>query len=212
MLESATLACAEYGRGLRASDLYAAGRVCNATRRAVAVFHQQHDVVLTPTMNVPNTPLGYLDQNDADIDARGWYDRVFSTAGFTALSDVTGDPAISLPLGRTEEGWPIGVQIGAPYGAEGTLIALAGDLERAMPWQHHRPPPSVDVGARTEVRGLAVVGPGRRDDNRAGRCQDHRVNDVGVRDGTHMTATGRATAAGASPRRPSPVRRTGAPA
>ncbi|MDD7966381.1 amidase [Actinomycetospora lemnae] len=139
-LEAATLACAEHGRTLGAKDLYAADRVFNATRRAVAAFHQQYDVVLTPTMNVPNTPLGYLDQDDASRDARGWYDHIFSTAGFTALSNVTGNPAISLPLGRTEEGWPVGVQVVAPYGDESTLIALAADLERATPWIAHRPP------------------------------------------------------------------------
>ncbi|MFC5141777.1 amidase [Actinomycetospora rhizophila] len=139
-LEAATLACADHGRGLRAGDLYAADRVFNATRRAVAAFHQQYDVILTPTMNVPNTPLGHLDQNDPSRDARDWYDHIFSTAGFTALSNVTGNPAISLPLGRTEEGWPIGVQVVAPYGDESTLIALAADLEQAMPWSGHRPP------------------------------------------------------------------------
>ncbi|HSK57734.1 MAG TPA: amidase family protein [Actinomycetospora sp.] len=142
VLEAATLACAEHGRALRASDLYAADRVFNATRRAVADFHRHHDVIVTPTMNVPNTPLGYLDQNDPSRDARGWYAHIFSTAGFTALSNVTGNPAISLPLGRTEEGWPVGVQVMAPYGDESTLIALAGDLERAMPWAGHRPPSS----------------------------------------------------------------------
>ena len=93
-------------------------------------------------MDVPNTPLGYLDQNDASRDARGWYDHIFSTAGFTALSNVTGNPAISLPLGRTEEGWPVGVQVMAPYGDESTLLALAADLEQAMPWAGHRPPTS----------------------------------------------------------------------
>jgi amidase len=142
VLEAATLACAEHGRGLRASDLYAADRVFNVTRRAVAAFHQQYDVVLTPTMNVPNTPLGYLDQDDPSRDARGWYDHIFSTAGFTALSNVTGNPAISLPLGRTEEGWPVGVQVVAPYAGESTLLALAADLEAALPWAGHRPPTS----------------------------------------------------------------------
>ncbi|GAA4801345.1 amidase family protein [Actinomycetospora chlora] len=140
VLEAASLACAEYGRKLSATDLYAADRVFNATRRAVAAFHRRYDVVLTPTMNVPNTPLGHLDQDDASRDARGWYDHIFSTAGFTALSNVTGNPAISLPLGRTEEGWPVGVQVMAPYGDESTLLALAGDLERATPWAGHRPP------------------------------------------------------------------------
>jgi amidase len=113
--------------------------VFNATTRAVAAFHQRFDLILTPTMNVPNTPLGHLDADDRSLDARGWYDRIFSTAGFTALSNVTGNPAISLPLGRTEEGWPIGVQLIAPYAAEGTLLAVAADLERALPWDGHRP-------------------------------------------------------------------------
>ncbi|GLZ46589.1 amidase [Actinomycetospora sp. NBRC 106375] len=140
VLEAATLACAEYGRTLTAGDLFAADRVFNATRRAVAGFHQRYDVVLTPTMNVPNTALGHLDQNDPSRDARGWYDHIFATAGFTALSNSTGNPAISLPLGRTAEGWPVGVQVMAPYGDESTLLALAADLERAMPWAGHRPP------------------------------------------------------------------------
>ncbi|GAA4694258.1 amidase family protein [Pseudonocardia yuanmonensis] len=138
-LEATTLACVEYGRTLRASDLYAADRVFNATTRAVARFHQQYDLVLTPTMNVPSTPLGHLDADDGSLDARGWYDRIFATAGFTALSNVTGNPAISLPLGRTEEEWPIGVQLTGPYAGEGTLLAVAGDLERALPWAGHRP-------------------------------------------------------------------------
>ena len=138
-LEATTRACADLGRTLRASDIYAAERVFNVTRRAVGTFHQTYDLVLTPTMNVPNTEAGYLDADDEFLDARGWYDRIFSTAGFTALSNVTGNPAISLPLGMTEEGWPIGVQFVAPYADEATLIGLAGDLERALPWHDRRP-------------------------------------------------------------------------
>lgn len=139
VLEATTLACAEHGRALRASDLYAADRVFNATTRAVAAFFTDHDVLLTPTTCAPNTVLGHLDANDPGLDARGWYDRIFSFAGFTAVANVTGMPAISLPLGRSTEGWPIGVQLGAGYCAESTLLALAGDLERAAPWSAHRP-------------------------------------------------------------------------
>ncbi|MEW2502462.1 hypothetical protein AB0878_18535 [Amycolatopsis sp. NPDC047767] len=47
---------------------------------------------------------------------------------------------MSLPLGRTDEGWPVGVQLMAPDADEATLLALAGDLEQAMPWAAHRPP------------------------------------------------------------------------
>ncbi|MEJ2867809.1 amidase family protein [Actinomycetospora sp. OC33-EN08] len=138
-LEAATLACAEVGRALRASDLYATDRVFNLTRRSVAAFHQRYDVLLTPTMNVPSTAAGHLDQNDPSLDGRGWYDRIFATAGFTALSNVTGNPAISLPLGTTADGEPIGVQLVAPYTDEATLIAVAADLERARPWADRRP-------------------------------------------------------------------------
>ncbi|MGE3284526.1 MAG: amidase [Pseudonocardia sp.] len=138
-LEATTLACAAHGRTLSASDLYAADRVFNAVTRAVAVFHQTYDVILTPTMNVPNTALGHLNANDPTHDARGWYDHIFASAGFTALSNVTGNPAISLPMGRTEEGWPIGVQLIAPYADEATLLGIAADLERARPWIGHRP-------------------------------------------------------------------------
>jgi amidase len=138
-LEATTLACAEHGRTLRAADLYATDRVFNTTRRAVAAFHQTYDLLLTPTMNYPNTAAGYLDANDPSRGARGWYDHIFSTAGFTALSNVTGNPAVSLPLGTTEENWPIGVQLCAPYTDESTLIGVAADLERELPWADRRP-------------------------------------------------------------------------
>ncbi|MER5673608.1 amidase [Pseudonocardia alni] len=138
-LEATTLACVEHGRTLRAADLFAADRVFNTTRRTVAEFHRTYDLILTPTMNVPNTAAGYLDADDASLGARGWYDRIFSTAGFTALSNMTGNPAISLPLGTSAEGWPVGVQLVAPSMGEATLLALAADLERALPWADRRP-------------------------------------------------------------------------
>ncbi|WP_214405641.1 amidase [Pseudonocardia lacus] len=138
-LEATTLACAEHGRALRATDIYAADRAFNAATRTMAAFHQEHDVLLTPTMCAPNTELGHLDANDPDLDARGWYHRIFAFAGFTALSNVTGMPAISLPLATSERGWPIGVQFAAGLAQEATLLALAADLERALPWADRRP-------------------------------------------------------------------------
>jgi amidase len=139
VLEATTLACVEHGRALRASDLYAADRVFNATTRSVAAFFGEHDVLLTPTTCAPNVPLGHLDANAPGLDARGWYDRIFAFAGFTALFNVTGTPAISLPLAESAEGWPIGVQLAAGLAGEATLLALAGDLERALPWADRRP-------------------------------------------------------------------------
>ncbi|MGY1849012.1 MULTISPECIES: amidase [unclassified Blastococcus] len=139
VLEHATLACAEYGASLTAMDLYAADRVFNATTRAIAQFFLRHDVLLTPTTAAPNTALGHLDQNDPSLDARGWYDRIFAFAPFTAPANVTGMPAVSVPGIPTAEGWPVGVQLCGRYAAEATLLSVAAFLEEALPWAGRRP-------------------------------------------------------------------------
>ena len=140
VLEHTTLACAEYGATLTAIDLYAADRVFNATTRAVAGFFQQYDLLLTPTTAGPNTAIGTLDADDPSLDARGWYDRIFAFAPFTALFNVTGAPAISVPGRPSPEGWPVGVQLAGRYGAEETLLGVAALLEQATPWADRRPP------------------------------------------------------------------------
>jgi amidase len=139
VVEATTLACAEYGATLSALDLYGVDRVFNATTRAVAGFFTGYDVLLTPTTAAPNTAIGHLDANDPSLDARGWYDRIFSFAAFTALSNVTGAPAISVPGPPSPEGWPVGVQLVGRHGAEETLLGVAALLEQALPWADRRP-------------------------------------------------------------------------
>ncbi len=138
-LEATTLACAEHGASLSALDLYGVERTLNAVTRAVARFHADVDVLLTPTVAVPGWPLGYLDADDASLTARGWYDRIFDVAPFTAVFNATGQPAVSLPLGTTGDGLPVGVQAVARACDEATLLGLAGYLEAAMPWDGRRP-------------------------------------------------------------------------
>ena len=139
VLEHTTLACAEYGRTLTALDMYAADRVFNATTRAIAAFFTQYDLLLTPTTASPNTAIGHLNADDPSLDARGWYDRIFTFAPFTALSNVTGAPAISVPGTPSPEGWPVGVQLVGRYAAEETLLGVAALLEEATPWADRRP-------------------------------------------------------------------------
>jgi amidase len=143
-LEATTLACVEHGRTLRAQDMYAMDRVFNAVTRSVAAFFQSHDVLLTPTTCAPNTELGHLNADDPTLSARAWYDKIFRFAGFTALANVTGMPAISLPLGWSTRGWPVGVQLMSGLADEAVLLALAGDLERARPWADRVP--SINAG------------------------------------------------------------------
>ncbi|MDP5185111.1 amidase family protein [Blastococcus sp. BMG 814] len=140
VLEHTTLACAEHGKRLSALDLYAADRAFNATTRAVAGFFTGYDLLLTPTAAAPNTALGHLDADDASLDARGWYDRLFAFAPFTALANVTGAPAISVPGPTSPDGWPVGVMFLGRPAAEETLLGVAALLEEALPWADRRPP------------------------------------------------------------------------
>jgi Asp-tRNA(Asn)/Glu-tRNA(Gln) amidotransferase A subunit family amidase len=119
--------------------LDAARRVFNATTRAVAGFFTEHDLLLTPTAAAPNTAIGHLDANDTSLDARGWYDRIFTFAACTSLSNVTGAPAISVPGPPSPEGWPVGVQLVGRHGVEETLLGVAAMLEQALPWSGRRP-------------------------------------------------------------------------
>ncbi|MCP2298630.1 amidase [Nocardia amikacinitolerans] len=138
-LEATTRVCAAYGATLTAGDVYAVEETFNIARREVARFLTDYDLYLTPTTASPNLPLGHLDADDPALTAHEWYRKIFAFAPFTALFNATGNPAISLPLARSAEGWPIGVQFVAPYGDEATLLTLAADLEREFAWREHRP-------------------------------------------------------------------------
>jgi amidase len=94
-------------------------------------------VLLTPTLPIPPFPLGELAPTAKD--PAELLDSVGETGAFTLPFNVTGQPAISLPLHRNAEGLPIGVQFVAAYGREDILIQLAAQLEQAAPWADQRP-------------------------------------------------------------------------
>lgn len=90
------------------------------------------DVLLTPVLGHEPPPIGYL---GPDVDFRTHMTRLMRYAGFTAMNNVTGSPAISLPMGRSAAGLPLGMQFAAPVGGERTLLELALELEEAQPWR-----------------------------------------------------------------------------
>ncbi|MGK5073264.1 amidase [Janthinobacterium sp. ZB1P44] len=138
-LEAATLACYRYGRTVSAVDFVAALDVRNTvTRRAGAVFGQ-HDVVLTSTMRDVPWPLGRYGEKEEQLDGLGWTARLFEHSPYTPLANVAGLPAMSVPLGMSNDGLPIGMQFMAGYAKDGVLLRLAGQLERAAPWGQRRP-------------------------------------------------------------------------
>lgn len=139
VLEATILACVEYARTLSVFDVVAAEAICNSVNRSVGAFFSNYDVLLTPTVGGPPPPLGYLDANDASLDMLGWLEKLFALIPFTPVFNVTGQPAISLPLAQDTNGLPIGLQFVARYGDEATLLRLAVQLEQALPWSERYP-------------------------------------------------------------------------
>jgi amidase len=92
------------------------------------------DILCTPVLNGPPPKIGWLSD---PVEGLG---RVTSIMQYTAQFNVTGQPAISLPLWWTDDGLPVGIQFVAPFGREDLLIRLASQLEVACNW-HDRIPP-----------------------------------------------------------------------
>ncbi|OBA81761.1 amidase [Mycobacterium sp. 1164966.3] len=99
-------------------------------RRRSAQFFGTHDVLLTPTLADPTPPVGYLAPTDYDR----LLERLTSWVAFTPLQNVTGEPAISLPLAQSANGLPVGMMLSADVGGEARLLELAYELEEARPW------------------------------------------------------------------------------
>lgn len=126
--------------------------------RSLAEFHQRHDMLLTPSLAGPPVRIGELDTPRLLQEAgkvaltlrlgtvlrkTGMVDRVarenLRHVPYTQLANITGRPAMSVPLYWDPDGLPLGVQFVAPLGGEGTLFRLAAQLERARPWAHREP-------------------------------------------------------------------------
>ena len=139
-LEPATLACYRYGQSVSAVDFVAALDVRNTVTRQAGALFGRYDVLLTPTLPDLPWPLGRYGENEAALDGLGWTARLFEHSPYTPLANVAGLPAMSVPLAQSADGLPIGMQFMAAYGNDGTLLRLAGQLERAAPWGQRRPP------------------------------------------------------------------------
>ena len=100
-------------------------------RRHTARLARTYDVVLTPTVADETPRIGYLDPT---ADYQQIIDRLQDWVAFTPLQNVTGEPAISLPLAVSANGLPVGMMFSAPIGQEARLLELAYELEDARPW------------------------------------------------------------------------------
>ncbi len=153
-----TLAMVAFGHASRASDYVAGYMRWNEYTRKLGEFHQKYDLFMTPTMARPPARVG-------QIVTPGWQkvairilmalrlsglllkggfveDMVrenLKWVPFTQIGNLTGVPAMSVPLHWTADGLPLGTHFVARHGAEDVLFRLAGQLERAQPWKDRRP-------------------------------------------------------------------------
>jgi amidase len=140
-VEPLTWEAAEMGRRIGASEYIQAVDGAHAWTRAVAAWWQGgFDLLLTPTLGEPPPLLGEFTATP-EQRLQGWV-RSMPFATFTQPFNVTGQPAISLPLYVSATGLPIGVQLVAAYGREDLLLRVAAQLEAARPWADRRPPVS----------------------------------------------------------------------
>lgn len=139
-LEPATLAVYRYGRELGAVELLSALQVRNTVTRALGRFFAGYDLLLTPTLPALPPRIGEYNRVETSVDGLGWIAHVFSQSPFTALSNVSGTPAMSVPLSiDPQAGLPIGSHFMAGFGREDLLFRLAGQLEAAYPWRGQLP-------------------------------------------------------------------------
>jgi amidase len=137
-IEAMNWAQAEFAKGVNGVDFSLAQASSIQFRRAIQSWWTKGwDLLLTPTLAAPPLPIGSMPNNPERpmtplMTAGSW-------VAFTSQFNISGQPAISLPLHRTAEGLPVGMQLAAAYGREDVLIRVASQLEQAAPWAHLTP-------------------------------------------------------------------------
>jgi amidase len=137
-VERVTLATGRLGEQVTAADYVRATQTAHRLGRQMAAFHTTYDVLLTPGLASPAVPLGWIDMMMDDVHE--YWRRVFTFSPFTVWFNLTGQPAIMLPLAHNATGLPLAVQIAGRYGDEATLLRLGAQLESARPWFARKPP------------------------------------------------------------------------
>ena len=137
-VERITWLTAKLGEATSSADYVRATQTMHRLGRQMAAFHGDYDVLLTPGLATGSAvELGWLDMMMEDVDE--YWRRVFHFSPFTVWFNLTGQPAVMLPIGESPAGLPVAVQAIAPYGDEKSLFRLAAQLESARPWFDRKP-------------------------------------------------------------------------
>lgn len=135
-VEPVTWYIAQSGRSIDGVAFASARDVFEQAARDMAAFHQEWDLLLSPTLAQPPVELGKLGLSPKDF--RQYATDVSLFSPYTSLANVTGQPAISLPLRLDAAGLPSGVMFLGRYAEEATLLSLAAAIEREAPWASRR--------------------------------------------------------------------------
>ena len=156
-VESGTWALAQVGRAMMGASEERAKRVMWQATKAFASYFNRYDIMLSPVLATPPLKIGQNRITAAEEIFLRFMEAVklpwlmkatlnaiaaksFAFAAFTVPFNVTGQPAMSVPLHWTPGGLPIGIQFAAKLGADGLLLRLARQLESAQGWETRRPP------------------------------------------------------------------------
>jgi amidase len=123
------------GLEVRAPELVFAQAYLQVVTRTALEALNAYDAVLSPTLASPPVPVGYFDE----VDPSENFERQKRFTPYTALYNVSGQPAVSVPLHWTADGLPIGIMLAGRMGDEATLISLSAQLEAARPWRGRHP-------------------------------------------------------------------------
>ena len=138
--EILTLAMAHNARNTSATDYAAAQFAAYQISRALSEFLAGHDVFLAPTLCTPPLRLGELNSMSHDLSHIPPTLRRYMPG--TSMFNMSGQPAMSVPLAWSKTGLPLGMMFAARFGDEATLVRLAAQLEQQRPWRNKLPPVS----------------------------------------------------------------------
>jgi amidase len=138
LVESLTWSYYQRGISNRAADVTDSIATLQGYARSLIAFLSQFDMLLTPALGQRPLHIGELNTNAADPMEE--FNKAIVFSPFTATFNLTGQPAMALPLYQGDDGLPLAVQlVGRPLG-EGLLLALAAQIEAAQPWVGRTPP------------------------------------------------------------------------
>ena len=135
-MEPLNWAALQAAKKATALELYRGRAGFDKAGQLIDAFLSKYDLILTPTTAVPAQMLGAL---RLDQPYQSYAAEAMNSSAFTSLFNISGHPAMSVPLHWTSDNIPVGSHFVAPFGGEGRLLRLAAQLEQALPWAHRLP-------------------------------------------------------------------------